>query len=141
MLVRYWRGRTLEVSAGPSAHECRVWIADIAMHRPRQAELLTAAEIVRIDGFVREFLADCEPLTIPQDLVTYWCRKESVVKATGAGLQVPLSQVVVSPVETAPRLLSYQGSTMPAVMFDLELPDGFVGALTAKRSRRAPLRP
>lgn len=42
-------------------------------------------------------------------LLTYWIRKEAVVKATGEGLRVPLGHVVVSDPDTAPRLLAWQG--------------------------------
>lgn len=80
--------------------------------------------------FAREVLSASEPFGPRDDLLTYWCRKESVVKATGVGLSVPLSQVEVSPPGGAPQLRNYLGTRLPAVMADLELPAGYVGALT-----------
>jgi 4'-phosphopantetheinyl transferase len=37
--------------------------------------------------------------------ITYWVRKEAILKATGVGLGAPLTDVVVSPPAEAPRLL------------------------------------
>jgi 4'-phosphopantetheinyl transferase len=71
-----------------------------------------------------------EPIGRPEDLLTYWCRKESVVKATGEGLRVPLTEVVVSPAEMPARLVSYRGRALAASMTDLDVGDAHVAALT-----------
>jgi 4'-phosphopantetheinyl transferase len=106
---------------------------------------LTAAGEVGVDveprtrrlapGLAPTILAPSEEVTSPEALLTYWCRKESVVKATGDGLRVPLRDVVTSRVGTAPRLLSYQGRQVPAQLSDLDLPRGLVGALTVLTDR------
>jgi 4'-phosphopantetheinyl transferase len=77
-----------------------------------------------------DVLTAAEPLGRPQDLLIYWCRKESVVKATGEGLRVPLQEVVVSPADGFPRLVSYQGRPLAASMADLDVGDSYAAALT-----------
>lgn len=101
---------------------------------------LTSAAAVGVDvearrrhlmpGLGRIILAPSEEAALPEDLLRYWCRKESVVKATGDGLRVPLREVVTSRLGSAPRLLSYQGRQMRATVVDLGLGPEFVGALT-----------
>ncbi len=62
---------------------------------------------------------------------TYWARKESAVKATGDGLAVPLSGVLVSPPDQPARLLGYR--TRPglvATMCDLSPGAGYAAAVT-----------
>jgi 4'-phosphopantetheinyl transferase len=81
-------------------------------------------------GLARHILASSEPLSRTADLSTYWCRKESVIKATGEGLHVPLPQVVVSPADAAPGLLSYRDGPLTATMEDLPLGPDFAGAVT-----------
>jgi 4'-phosphopantetheinyl transferase len=81
-------------------------------------------------GLVRSVLGGAEPLARPEDFYTYWCRKESVVKATGDGLRVPLVNVVVSPADTPPRLVSYQGAPLVASMCDLPAGPGYVAVVT-----------
>ena len=54
-----------------------------------------------------------------------------MLKATGDGLRVPLTEVVVSAPEGPPGLISYQGRVVPATMFDLDVGDpGYAAALT-----------
>jgi 4'-phosphopantetheinyl transferase len=75
-------------------------------------------------------LADSEPLSDPEDFLTYWCRKESAAKATGEGLQVPFRDVVVSPAREPARLMSYRGSPLIAFMADLDVGRDYASALT-----------
>ncbi len=92
---------------------------DIEQRAPERA--LPAAEHV---------LAESEPLGGPEDFLTYWCRKESVVKATGDGLQVPFREVVVSAAREPARLMSYRGNPMTASMTDLDVGADYASALT-----------
>ena len=79
----------------------------------------------------RRVLAPSERIDAPLEFLTYWCRKESVVKATGEGLRVPLPEVIVTPPDRPPGLVSYRGSAMPAAMFDVDLGQaGYTAALT-----------
>jgi 4'-phosphopantetheinyl transferase len=45
------------------------------------------------------------------DLLSYWTRKEAIVKATGDGLRVPMTDITVSPSAASPRLLAWSGRT------------------------------
>jgi 4'-phosphopantetheinyl transferase len=82
----------------------------------------------------RRILSSSEPLGRPEDLYTYWCRKESVVKATGEGWQVPCREVVVSRAEERARLVSYRGKPLTAFMTDLDLGEAYAAALTVLSS-------
>ena len=65
-----------------------------------------------------------------QEFFRYWTRKESVVKATGAGLAVELSRVAVSSPTEAPVLHSYAGHRRDATMMDLDPRPHYAAALT-----------
>ena len=81
-----------------------------------------------------QILAESEPLGDPEDFLTYWCRKESVVKATGDGLQVPFREVVVSVAREPARLMSYRGNPLTAFMTDLDVGAEYASALTVVSS-------
>jgi 4'-phosphopantetheinyl transferase len=96
----------------------------------------------------RRILTAAEPLRRAEDLYTYWCRKESVVKATGEGWRVPCQEVVVSRAEEPARLVSYRGKPLTAFMTDLDFGEAYAAALTVLSSgdvdvqvRRAALSP
>jgi 4'-phosphopantetheinyl transferase len=80
-------------------------------------------------GVLRLCLSDREPMLGSSDFYTYWCRKESVLKATGDGLGLPLSAVVVSPAYEPARLVSYAGRTTTAVLRDLVVAPGYAEAI------------
>ena len=61
-----------------------------------------------------------------------WTRKESYVKALGAGLSMPLAELDVGGAGTGPRRLP--GSDQPFVLADLAGLTGFVGAVAASGS-------
>ena len=84
----------------------------------------------RASAVARYFLAEDEPVDQVGDALTYWCRKESVVKATGEGLRAPLREVVVSPANAPARLVRYRGGSMSAQMADLAVGEGYVAAVT-----------
>jgi 4'-phosphopantetheinyl transferase len=65
------------------------------------------------------------------DFFTYWTRKESVVKATGVGLMMPMRSVEVTPPLSAPALLVYGDGSLPAArMRDLDVVPGYAAAVT-----------
>jgi 4'-phosphopantetheinyl transferase len=78
----------------------------------------------------RRILTAAEPLGRPADLYTYWCRKESAVKATGEGWRLPCREVVVSRAEAPARVVSYRGKPLIAFMTDLDFGDAYAAALT-----------
>jgi 4'-phosphopantetheinyl transferase len=82
-----------------------------------------------VTGLARTVLAPAEPIHRTEDFYTYWCRKEAVVKATGAGLQVPLIEVVVSPADTPARLVSYRGAALECSLSDLPVGPGYAAAV------------
>jgi 4'-phosphopantetheinyl transferase len=60
-----------------------------------------------------------------------WTRKEAVTKAVGAGLAVPLRDVVVSPAHEPPRLLAWPYDDPPEAvsLFDVGSDPGYPAAL------------
>jgi len=71
-----------------------------------------------------------EQITGGCDALRYWTRKEAIVKASGEGLTVPLADVVVSAPHEPARLLKWAGRpTQECTLVDLDLPDGYLGAL------------
>lgn len=90
-------------------------------------ELVTARDVAALERLV---LAPGERADAPGDFYRYWCRKESVVKATGDGLRVGLTEVVVSPPDRPAAVESYRGSALPSAMTDLEVGPGYAAALT-----------
>lgn len=82
-----------------------------------------------VTGIARAVLSPEETLVGEADFFTYWCRKESAIKATGDGLRTPLRRVIVSPADTPARLLTYRGAPLPCAMADLPVPPGYAGAV------------
>jgi 4'-phosphopantetheinyl transferase len=94
-----------------------------------------------VDGLAGEVLAPAErevlALVYGDDarrraLLTWWTRKEAVVKATGDGLRVDPREVVVSPPDTPPRLVAFAGRPElvgGCAIADLAPDDEHVGAV------------
>ncbi len=83
-------------------------------------------------GLARSVLAPGERARTAREFYTYWCRKEAVVKATGAGLRTPLPLVTVSAPAAPAALIEYRDARPPCWMADLESPaidDGYAGAV------------
>jgi 4'-phosphopantetheinyl transferase len=79
---------------------------------------------------VADALAPGEAAASARALAVTWVRKEAVLKATGDGLVVPPSDLVVSAADQPARLLVWRGRPLPAVrLLDLRLPDGYVGCV------------
>lgn len=69
-----------------------------------------------------------DPIRSRAGFLRCWTRKESVLKATGDGLRVPMSEVVLGP---GPTLLRYRSRVHPpAHLTDLPAPPGYAAALT-----------
>jgi 4'-phosphopantetheinyl transferase len=105
----------------------------VALAVTRAAPIGVDIEVVGehdIEELARLVLTPDEKVSRVEDFFTYWCRKESVIKATGDGLRVPLKQVVVSPVDQRAALVSYRGAPLATSMRDLRIEPGYAAALT-----------
>ena len=99
-----------------------------------------------ITGIAENFFTVCEQQAIQaidetaREAAFYscWCRKESLAKATGLGLQLPLNKFAVNVAPEAPaKLLSMDYEPLKTgqwQMHTLHMPDGYFGALTIQRA-------
>jgi 4'-phosphopantetheinyl transferase len=116
----------LKVSLSHAGHKVVVAMSRLA---PVGVDL-EPAERCSGQWLARTCLAPGETMVRPEDFLIYWCRKESVVKATGDGLRVPLSDVVVSAADQPAYLVSYRGRPLTASIVDVTIVPGYVGAVT-----------
>ena len=79
----------------------------------------------------RAALAATEPSGRARAFLVAWTRKEAVTKATGDGLGVPFTEVVVSAAGSAPRLVAWPYPIAPesVTLLDLDVEPGYVAAL------------
>jgi 4'-phosphopantetheinyl transferase len=61
---------------------------------------------------------------------TTWARKESVLKAVGVGLNVPMTRITVTAPGQAPALLAYRGGTLHARLQDVTPGEAYAGCVT-----------
>ncbi|MCB2175169.1 MAG: 4'-phosphopantetheinyl transferase superfamily protein [Actinomycetales bacterium] len=106
------------VSTGPAVG---VDVEEVAL-RPGLDPLALAARTCSQDE--RRHISDV------RGFVTYWTRKEAVLKATGEGLRVPLTDVVVTPPHEPAGLVAWRGRLRPECrMLDLDVGAHHVAAL------------
>jgi 4'-phosphopantetheinyl transferase len=88
------------------------------------------ARLVLADG-ERIALAAVRPSARARAFLVAWTRKEAVTKATGDGLRVSFSDVVIAGAPGAPRLVSwpYPQAPQSVSMLDLDVESGYVAAL------------
>ncbi|MPZ26299.1 MAG: 4'-phosphopantetheinyl transferase superfamily protein [Micromonosporaceae bacterium] len=89
-------------------------------------------EISRVDPdeLAGHVLGTGEAAPTRPEFFCYWTRKEAVVKATGDGLRMPLSEVVVTPPGEPPRLLRYgDRAELATCLADLDGGDGYAAAV------------
>ncbi|MFY9933941.1 MAG: 4'-phosphopantetheinyl transferase superfamily protein [Streptosporangiaceae bacterium] len=84
-----------------------------------------------LSGAERAALAAIRPSGRAREFLVAWTRKEAVTKATGDGLSVAFSDVVVAADHGPPRVLSWPYPRDPAQVSlrDLETEPGYVAAL------------
>jgi 4'-phosphopantetheinyl transferase len=120
----------LEVSVAHSGDVAAVATAD------RVVVGVDVEEIRPIDypGLLDDVCSAAERENV-KDLTTFlrtWTRKESLLKATGDGLAVVLSDLVLAPGESSATLVRYPGREgLEATIRDVELRPGYVAAVTA----------
>lgn len=120
-------GHDLTVSISHSAD--RVLVA-LAVGAPVGVDVEEVSSRVDPGELAGQVLAGEESAPTRPDFFCYWTRKEAVVKATGDGLRTALTEVVVSPPGTPPRLLRYGGRPdLVACLADLDAGDGYAAAL------------
>lgn len=62
--------------------------------------------------------------------LTYWTRKEAILKATGHGLRLPMTEVVVSAPHEPPTLLAFPAATVPICQLaTLDVGPNHIGAV------------
>jgi 4'-phosphopantetheinyl transferase len=99
------------------------------------------------DGLVRTVLTPAEQASLDRlpaadrhrGLLTYWTRKEALVKATGEGLAVPLTDLTVSGPGEPPRLVSWAGRVGMAAavhLADLDPGPDHLGCLAVLAAER-----
>ena len=114
--------------------------ASISHSAGRVAVALTGAGPIGIDvesirgpsphELVDHILGAGEEAATPRAFFVYWTRKEAAVKATGDGLRVPLTEVLVTGPDEPPRLRRYcEHPGLSMALFDLDPGDGYVAAL------------
>lgn len=75
----------------------------------------------RIDALDRELVdAACHPRERPfvagiDEFLTYWCRKEAVLKATGDGLRIPMTDILVGRPCDTPDVVEFEGRVTPPI--------------------------
>jgi 4'-phosphopantetheinyl transferase len=77
-------------------------------------------------------LAAMAPATQAWAFCHYWTRKEAVLKATGDGLAVSPTQIMVTPPTRAPALVRWSGPQRPAAavhLYDLDAEPGYTASL------------
>ena len=84
-----------------------------------------------LSGAEQAALSAIRPSGRAREFLVAWTRKEAVTKATGDGLSVSFSDVVVAADDGPPRVLSwpYQRDPAQVSLQDLETEPGYVGAL------------
>ncbi|MDT0263435.1 4'-phosphopantetheinyl transferase family protein [Jatrophihabitans lederbergiae] len=93
-----------------------------------------------ISSLATRVCAPGESISGPAEFYPLWCRKEAVAKATGEGLVVPFSEVVVRPMTEQAGLEAYRGRPIACAMADLEVKTGYAGAVAVLAPGRLELR-
>jgi 4'-phosphopantetheinyl transferase len=101
-------------------------VEEIGQHDPAELERL-AVDVLAPEE--QTALAQLTGRDRERGFLTYWTRKEALVKATGDGLGVPLDTVVVSRPSAPPRLLRWEGQAPGVSLHTLDVPRGVVGTL------------
>jgi 4'-phosphopantetheinyl transferase len=121
-------GHPLEVSLSHSGDVVAVALSE----RGRVGIDIEVVAQRRVDSLLRFVCAPEERglVTSDEDFTVVWARKESVLKAVGVGLRVPMRQVAVTGPAQPPELLAYRGGTLLARMQDIRPGSSYAGCVT-----------
>ncbi|MEI2774694.1 MAG: 4'-phosphopantetheinyl transferase superfamily protein [Tetrasphaera sp.] len=78
-----------------------------------------------VTDVAEHLLAPGETAGTPAELLALWCRKEALVKATGDGLTVPLTEIVAE----RGQPVRYPGGPLSVQLHDVDLAPGYASAL------------
>jgi 4'-phosphopantetheinyl transferase len=111
----------------------------VAAEAPVGIDLERLDRSLRVDELARLVLAASEaralaalgPERRERDFLVGWTRKEAVAKATGAGLRLPLTQILITPPDEPPQVLAWPCHDPPegVTLFDLGERDGHLASL------------
>ena len=107
-------------------------VEEIGLHDPAELGRLAADVLAPEEHAVLEQLPGRDRA---RGFLTYWTRKEALVKATADGLSVPFESVVVSRPSDPPRLLRWEGRAPAVSLHTLDAPRGVVGTLAVLGAR------
>jgi len=120
-------GHELAVSISHSGD--RVLVA-LAAGAPVGVDVEQVSDRVNHGDLARHVLGDGEHAAGRAAFFGYWTRKEAVVKATGDGLRMALTEVVVTAPDAPPQLLRYgQRRDLVACLADLDAGPGYAAAV------------
>jgi 4'-phosphopantetheinyl transferase len=111
---------------------------DVERVRPRLDVDRLAARV--LDARERGVLAAVAPAQRPQAFVRFWTRKEAVLKGTGEGLRIALTDLRVSGPGEAPVLQGWRGRAAMCgriALRDLEPGEGYAASLAVLDTPRA----
>jgi 4'-phosphopantetheinyl transferase len=126
------------------SHCAEIALVAVAQARELGVDVERLQSVDQADDIAARYLCLAEQETLgatPEDakarlLLTYWTRKEALLKATGDGLTMPLDRLDVSGIAGAlPRVLTIpdgSGVMRPLAVVDLKPAVGYVGALAVE---------
>ncbi|WP_242613999.1 4'-phosphopantetheinyl transferase family protein [Actinomadura roseirufa] len=108
----------------------------VDVERESDRDVRRLAEMVLTEP-ERETLAALPPDGLRRGFVTYWSRKEALLKATGHGLAAPMTGIRVSGPDEPAEVLAWEGeaAVAPVRLADLRPGPGYAAALAVLTGR------
>lgn len=93
---------------------------------------LTALSTVALSATELGWLRQQPPELVREGFFGYWTRKEALLKATGHGLAVAMTEITISPPTEPARLVSWTATkplTEPVRLYDVPVVPGYAGSV------------